>query len=392
LLNALGWREDDQQRLKDQHVRLLDIDAVLAGKRRGLIDAAEAEDMLGAYDLRKIDQDRLEELALSLPGIADLMRYADRQVAIQSNIAPDSLTKGPPQALVEQSKVLGIEADSLAVLWANHFSLLPSPLAVQAYFRGYISLDMCHACLASDGLAQEQWQNYIDLQRPVLPARTVPSYLAAGIIDQPRALDILRQNGYSDNDARLLIEFGLHKIKPSHVAAVDSLHGLTRSTITALYADGVMERATAAQHLEQLGLGADAAELTLQLVDINQHAQERRAEIGLIEAQAKAGEYDITEASNRLGAIGATPTETARALASIERATAVKAKLPSESQVESMYKHSIIDRKTALFTLGQLGYSATWAERLTQLAEASNRATTTSGSTAPANPTGQPAS
>jgi hypothetical protein len=266
-------------------------------------------------------------------------------------------------------KPTGLSLDAIQKLWVNHFTLLPPPLAASAYFRSYINRPQLDALLSAAGLVPEQWQNYLDLQRPMLPARAVPAYLAAGVISEQRAVDILRAAGYADPDVNAIIALGKAHTKAPQVAAVTQLHGASFSMVEQLYDAGTLTRAESTDLLTRLGMDPEAVGLALTLIDVRHAAAERKAHTESIVAQVQLGKLSYEDAQDQLSRLGLTDTETSRALTQIQRASQVKHKLPSEPQIMDMYQVGILNRADALSALGLLGYDSTWAERLVTLQE-----------------------
>lgn len=375
-LRVLGWREDDANRLREGHKRLPDATTAIRWRRRGFIGEEELDALLAAAGARDVDRERLKQDEIRQLGAGDVLSYIDRSGLVAANIAPKSLNAQPPPEVLESLAPLGIDARGAAVLWSNHFATLAAPDAVQAWFRGYISLDMLHAVLRSTGLVEEQWQNYIDLQRPLFTVRNVPTLLGAGILNQAQAMDILLKNGYEQVDADRMVRFALGKKKPDTTASADQLHGLTTAAVTQLYDAGAIDREQATVLLKHLDLGEEAAQLTLTLRDVKRQAEERASEADIVIAEARAGLHTFQEAEAALHQLGLSSTETSRALTDLTHSLTARTKLPSEAQIVGMFKHGLLSRAAAAQTLGLVGYSDAWAELLIQLAEGEQHAST----------------
>jgi len=370
VLTAKGWREDDIARLITAHKRLPDIAQAISWYHRGGLGISELYDVLRAFDLREADIARTEEASWLLPGAADVFTYIDRKAAIVGNDAPISLNTEPEDAVIEALKQIGIPRRTADMLWVNHFQLLPPALAVIAWFRRYINLNQLEGFLGAAGIAKEQWQNFIDLQRPLLPARSIPAYIAAGVVTEGEGMDMIRAQGYDEVTAKRIIDFALHKAHATTAKVAGELHGLTVSTVTDLYKAGSLPAAQALSMLIELGHSTEAAHLELQLIDIRQLHAERQGEAALIVAQALAGSLSFEQAQAELSTLGLSATELAKYTTQIHKLLQARTKLPSEAQVLGMYKHLIIERTDAAATLHLMGYSDVWTERLIKLEEA----------------------
>jgi hypothetical protein len=379
VLKAWGWTEADAARIRQAHKRLPDPASAIAWTHRGLLGEDELSNILTAYDLREADKQRMDEASWLLPDAGNLFLLYDRAAARAMPGVADSLKLGAPTVIIDALKRASIPEDVTTLLWSNHLQLIPPQLACQAWFRGYINRAQLDALLTASAIAPEQQQNYIDLQRPLLPARSVPSYIAAGVLTELEGLDIIRGQGYSDVDANRIINFALHKTKPASQQAASALHGLTVAAIEQLYDAGTLTREQATEFMLEAGMGAEAATLTLTLRDVQSQHALRAAETALIIAKAQSGHLTFDEAQAELGGIGLTTTEVAKATTALERALTAKTKLPSETQIFALLHHGLISRAAAAQVLGLIGFSESWAELLLQLHGAAN-------GTSPANP------
>lgn len=376
ILLANGWREDDAKRFIAAAKVLPDLQTAIAWWRRGLLSEEELRGIIAAANFRPEDVDRLIAGSAQLVQLDDGLRYYTRIAAQLDGVGAASIRQQIPDELEASLRHLNISISTLQALWSNHWQLLPPQLAVSAYFRGYVNLPQLKGLLSAAAIPDELHQLYIDLQRPLPSLRNIPAMLKAGILNGSEAQSKLEQLGYSLADADHIIQLALHKTAPAGTANGDELHGLTIAAVSQLYDAGTITADHAAALYARLGMGAEAVQLTLTLHDLRRDAAERRAHAELILSQAKAGHIGYTEAQAQLHGANLTSTEVDRYMAQLERAAQVRAKLPSEAQVMQLLKHEIIDRATAAETLGLLGYSDTWTERLLTLAEGQANAPT----------------
>ena len=280
---------------------------------------------------------------------------------------PSSLNSPAPQAVRDAARLNGIGTAATQAAWESHWIILPAQMAVEAHFRGYLSRAQCEAVLRAHGLAPEQHANYIDLQRPVIPARSAPAMVRAGVLDLGRAQQIMREQGYRPEDIELLIAYAGARAGDDDPEAASELSGLGRGTVTALYTDGAMEREQAIGMLRSLGMGGEAADLTLDMIDLREQAAERKAERDLLIAQARAGVIETTDAEARMFELGLTSAETARAVTALTREREARTKIPGVSTLTAMRKQMLIDDAEYLAHVERLGYSRLWAERFLAL-------------------------
>lgn len=379
LLTMNGWREDDARRLVVAAKLLPDTPTAISWYRRGLMGEEELRQVIAATNLRPEDIDRAIAGSSQLSGLEDIMRALDRTAASRSGVADSALGSVAPDELEAAARHLNLTVSALTTAWRNHWQLLPPPLAVVAYFRGYINLPQLQGLLCAAAIPSELQSVYIDLQRPLPSLRNIPAMLKAGVLNAAEAQAKLQQLGFSLADSDHIIQLALHKTAAVGNANGEELHGLTVAAVGQLYDAGTITADRASALFSRLGMGAEAVTLTLALHDLRRDAAERRAIAEHIIAQARAGHIEHDEAQAQLHAANLTTAEVERYLAQLERATQTRAKLPSEAQVMQMLKHEVIDRAEAARTLGLIGYSDLWTERLIQLEEGRERAAAAAG-------------
>jgi len=333
----------------------LSLDGYLAGlKRLGYSDASAA---------------LIYKSAFSPPAIADEIMAVDRMPLILSAalISADKLQV--PDTVLIAAQASGISAQAAARAWENHFRLYSPQEAVNAFYRGYVTRTQLTALLLSAAIPEALHDNIIDLNRPLIPARNITTLIVQGIIDEIDGMNILQARGYSLADANRLVQIERAAAKPSQSAVSADLHGLTQSTVFQLYDAGTLNADQVTTLLLELGLGADAITAMLALHDVKAAADFRASQVDLIVAQAKAGELTYTDALGALGGLGLTDAEVNKALAKLQTKQADNVKMPTESQLSSMYHYGILSRTALADALALLGFSTGWAELLIQLGE-----------------------
>jgi hypothetical protein len=388
MLKAQGWDDNDAELLLNSSAVELGPDALLELVRRGLLSADEAAVALERQGFRQFDVARFMETRWRLLGLADLFALHDRLGAGSQNNDFPTLGAEPPEELKSLAAKIGIDEPSARVLWSNHWRLLSPELAVMAYFRGYINAPQLDRCLAQAAIPPELRQNFIDLQRPVIPFRSVSTLVGQGIVSGPEAIDILRSRGFTDRDATWLLEISHKAAAQPQAQAHADLHGLTKQTTLALYDAGTIARDEAHSTLLSLGLAEHAASAELDLHDVRAAHAQRAADIDEIIARARTGELALEDADAQLVALQLSETERAKASARLRRSVRSGLKMPSDVQILGMWKKAIIDDAEALDALQLAGYSELWANRLLELEATRGSKAPGSSGTAGAAPTG----
>ncbi len=367
MLAALGWQSSDIELLLNSAQTELGSDTLLELVRRGLLKEDEAAVALERQGMRQFDAGVYLASRWRLLGLADVITLTDRALSAGAGKSFPTLAQEPPAELSAFASKLGIDAESARVLWSNHWRLLTPELSVQAYFRGYINADQLDTALAQASIPPELRQNYIDLQRPLIPFRSITTLMGQGIVSDQDALAILRSRGFSDRDANWLVQIQRAGSAPSQAKAASELHGLTKQTVLQLYEAGTATRDEARAQLLELGLAEHAADAELSLHDVRTSHAERMAEIDDVIAQARAGLMPVQDAEGQLAALNLTAAELARARGKLHRTVRSGTKMPSDTQLLAMWKKGIIDDATTMEALQLSGYSEMWTQALIDL-------------------------
>jgi hypothetical protein len=245
--------------------------------------------------------------------------------------------------------------------WTGAYNTLPASAWLSLYWRGQASLGELTEVLFRDKVPPELIANWIDSQRPLIPFRTVPAMLTAGLLSESDAIAYLQKHGYSLEDAVLLMKYATRQTKSSKAATASAQKGISEAQAKTAYEDGLIGRDQYLALLAAHGWDAAAAQLEVQLTDIALETRDRK-QIGTdIVNEFQAGMIDQRTALQQLAQSGYTPAEQAAVLRKLTSARASKAKTPSEAELRAFAKADIITADEYQQNLVVLGYSPAWA-------------------------------
>lgn len=339
---------------------------------RGFIDEVEFLELAFQHGFDNVQARLMLKDAQRPPAIGDAFEAWNRSYASFANSSHGSLNDPPPDVLKLAGRQAGLSPEYVETAWRAHWALLAPAQVIDAYFKGFLSWEQATHLLLAQGLPSEFHATYRDLLRPTIPARSAMSMVRAGILDPGRLVELMRREGWREEDIELLVAFGTRDDGETTSEQADTLHGLSQTTVLALYDDGVLDRETATSLLTRLGIGSEAAELQLMLRDVERQARERKSLRASVVARTKSGALTIEEAYNELTREGFTTREIEQTLTEIERARNHQDKQPSVGSLSRMVKNGIIGPEDYKEAVVRAGYSDAWAERLLQLALLSN--------------------
>lgn len=310
---------------------------LLAMWRRGHITRDDA-----ALGLRQgyLRNDWVEQVLALRHDVLSAMELV--QAAVQDQVPYDEA-----KARADQ---VGIDGGDFDILYRTAGNP-PGPMELlNLWVRGYIS-----EADVDQGLRESRLKNkWIPALKALavrkVPMRTITTLLRNGAIDHDRAQRMLRELGYSVDDAEAIIASAtVHHTAQHREASI--------TTIRELYVERIIDRAAAQADLVRAGLTEQAADLTLTLADSSAAQRLRRAAITRIHNLYVAHHETVAQASQRLDQLGVPADQRDYMLQiwSLEERANVHELTPA--QVVSAGKRGLLDQQAVLNRLVRYGYS-----------------------------------
>lgn len=277
-------------------------------------------------------------------GVADAV-----DAAVEGQITMDAAT-----AIAYEN---GISAENFRILY-NTRGNPPAPGELSDMVRrGVIPVDgtgpdvLSFVQGISEGATKDKWIKAFEQIMTVLPAEgRVTTMLRNGVIDRAQAISYYQQLGY-DQAAATAFADEASAVKTS----ADKL--LAKSDVIALYADGAIDRTTAASLLGDLGYDATEADQILTIQDLHSATQATNAAISRIQSYYIARKIDNNGAVNALNALNVPASQQTALITAWSIARTSNVKLLTESQIADAWAYAIIDTSSAITELMALGYT-----------------------------------
>jgi hypothetical protein len=297
----------------------------------------------------------------------DYINVYGRNVARADGLFRESFGSEPPNEAVQLGELNAIAADVVRSMWLAHWALPGIQSGIALFFRGLLSQTQLNDYLTALNVPVELQQSLVELERPLIPFRTVPAMLAAGVINEGEALDILQHHGYTQQDAERLIDFALKRGKSSKATTAGDLHALSVSIADTMFNDGILNQQQYVEVLTEHGFSTDAANLMVQLAQLKASTKERADAAAQIVAEVQLGLLQASDAQNLLFNANYTQAEVAKYLKQITAAIKSNAKQPSLSDLDKFFKKGLLDENGYLARAQSIGYSASDAQLFLQL-------------------------
>lgn len=340
---------------------------IIVSLARGYMGDAQGADYFKAALVPESIQGVLQGLAEELvsPGKMTLMR--GRQMAAEGGFLVDSLTSKPPEDISRQYKRSLTEDGTADLDWLAHWDIPSAAWWVDAYFRGLKTHTELENAFTALRIPRELWEDIIAVEEELPPVWLVPDIVKTGVWGKDQAVPTLMKLGFSEANASVLYEYGKAAGNTAAAATAADLARVSLGNARTAYDDGLITRDMYVQVLLDHGYSQDAADLTVNLAEYELQQAQLKSRGDLLVEEVKLGYLTPAQAESQLYDLGMATLQVARYMDKIESARVLNAKLPSESQVEAMYKKGIITIDDALGTLSLLGYNQTWSERIIKL-------------------------
>ena len=189
-----------------------------------------------------------------------------------------------------------------------------------------------------------------ELRRKLIPPREIVTALEHGAVDQPTAVQKIMEDGYSAEDAHILVASGVGAKLTSHKANIVT-------AIEAAYEAFLIPRTDALTLIEQMGYDQAEAEFVLQGADFRQSARIVTHAVNAVHSRYVAHRIDRNTASGDLDALGVPASQRDFLLHMWDVEVSANVKVLTEAQIVKAVNKNLINPDDGQARLVALGYS-----------------------------------
>lgn len=331
---------------------------------RGIIDQERFDNQLEAqgYDAPMIM--RLIKGGISPLSVNVAIAAHANRVAGEHRFFEGTYLSPPPQEVIDAAHASRVDAVEAARAWQAHWNVLPIPTAITLWQRGDLTRSQVKIVVEQNGFPPELTDQFIAAQTELISARSVPTLVEDGELDEHEARSILKSRGFDDHDANLLVDHAVALRKAKQTKLSTEKTKLSVGELQAAFRDSIIDEDTYRHLLTTHGLVGEDLELTVALDKFAINKALKTDEINTIEAEVKLGLRSIDDALDELGRLGLTPHERERIAVRLKQTKRGAAKTLDVSQLDKALLSKIIDKDRYIAGLKSLGYSDDDAEIL----------------------------
>lgn len=315
--------------------------------RRGFIDRSRFERGIIQGPLRKEWFDVLEKLQyqrMSTVDAADAVNQGHMELGAAQEIAQaNGLT---PEDFATLIQIAGAPPGVDFITEALNRGFIDDATFADAFFESRIKNKYVHL--------------FSEMRYRLIPQETVRLLYRNGVYSRDATLDTLKKHGFTDTDAQALVSL-------EETRQDGTTKELTRAQIVDMYEVRQIDLETALQFLFALGYSENNARAMIELADLKRLNKYINSAVNRIKAAFLAGRMDESAASASLDALGV-PVDMRDDLFTIwdiDRTTISKTLTPS--QIRQAFKANKLSEGDALARLRAQGYDETDAGLFLQL-------------------------
>lgn len=274
-------------------------------------------------------------------------------------VVQNHLDEASARSILEQN---GIDPANYDVLYQNAGRPPGPEQMLNAWNRGVAGVDQAvvEQSIREGDIKDKYVDVLVGLREHLLPQKTVVAGVHQGVISDTDALAMLLRLGISATNAGYLIAEG-HNLKTATHKSVSA------SQIETAYEDGSLTRADAQAHLVTLGYLAADATFILDLVDVKWEQALHNASVARVKAQYVAGRIDRNTASNELDTIGVAAAHRDLYLAQWTIVASTPTRTLTEAQLTKSYREGLLTEAQFRARLTAMGFASADVDLITAL-------------------------
>lgn len=382
VITAAGGNDADVQAFKGAAQSLIQPGTLLDWLARGIIAEQFFVDQCTAQGYTPEQIALLIKGGISTPDVRLAIAAEGNALAAANNWFATTYGSAPSDEVWNSAHAGRVDDDDVRRLWEAHWQAMPIQTAITLFFRGQMNRAEVTTVIAQNNFPPDMVDLFISAQADLIENRTIPTLLTEGAINETEALLKLKERGFSDDDANLLIQAALLKKKAVPKPAVSKAAELSQGAAETAFRDGVIDETQFRADLALHGMDVADIEITVNVAKFTIAKATKTETTATLKAQLALGQIAMADALAALYKAGFTNDEVARFQASVAHAKKQAAKLPSEANIIKMHKAGLIDDTQLMAALDALGYAAPWDQLMFDLITGENNPAFVAGGTA----------
>lgn len=407
--------------LTDLSMFLADANMALDWWYRGIIGDDDLTANLQAHGFEPEDIDAYKAGSVFIPALADLIRWLNFGIITQdqfaSNMKVMRYDDGQIQAILtsyqdrETAQTLsqldgilnsssagflnstlnlpvpatvqlagqrqGLHPDLTRYVWLSHWQIPEVQTFIQAYFRGIRTLTEVQQRMTIANIPPELWDDLIETARPLIPFRSIPSFISKGYLTQEEGQSELAAHGYDLHHQQILLASVAMPKSTVTATAATTIHTLSIANARELWGMGAISDSQYTTILEAHGYTSDTAALQLKADSVSEHVKAQKATLVDYTAQVESGTMTLDDATQQLTLQGFSSAQVSKFTLAIAKYQKISQKIPSIGDLNKFLKAQLITLDQYTQALQTMGWADPWLSAYIGLVSSGGVAATT---------------
>lgn len=350
-LSWQGWTEQQLRAARLAAEQRLGVNEIILANYRGEISETDALTRLGQLGIPPDDARVLFNLGEQIPGPADLVRFALREVwndGVASQYGYDQGDTGEFALWMEKQ---GLSSEWVKAYWRAHWEIPSSGQMIEMFHRKQIGYDTLVDGLKVNDIAPGWIDPLLGITYSLLTRVDVKRALRYGLYTYDEVLEEYRQQGYDERRAGILAQIAMKE-------TIDETAGLTRAAIVKAYTKGRLSRSDAIDQLGSIGILGEIASFYLEQADYDRQDAVLDRKVDNVEKRYLAGVLGEQDALSELAALGVPGEEARLDLDDWKLAKQTRVRRPTRSNLDEFFLQGVIGTDSYTQEMDTLGYQS----------------------------------
>ena len=317
--------------------------------RRGIIEESALTTKLRQLRFSENDIGNLKRVTEFYPQPQDLIRFAVREVYTPAAIEKFGMREDMPDEFIEAAGKGSVPPEQAENYWMAHWEL-PSPAQVFEMFqRDIIDKDTMMMGLKALDIMPFWRDKLTGIAYNTLTRVDIRRMHAMGVLDDQQTEDAYRHQGYSPENAELMLRF-------TQEYNSGDTKGITRASVLSSYKEGMITDAQLKEYLEMLGYSDSVVSYWMSVAEYEKTADEIEEVRSDLFLQYRLGLIDMSDLRVELGYHDLPATYIEAQIVKEERQPTKKIKVPSRTDLESWWKKGVISEEGFYKRVVAMGY------------------------------------
>ncbi len=348
-LREMGFNDQVIDMMVKTRQSLLSVGDIQTLYNRGELSETEAHQRLKEMGFDARERKEILSLAGYIPTVPDFIRMAVREVFTPDIAQKYGLFEDYPEELTRLAKMAGLNPEYAKYYWAAHWDLPSMTEGFEMYHRGIITYDELKTLLRSLDVMPYWREKLIKLSETPFTRVDVRRMYQLGVLSFEEMVKAYQDLGYSKEKAEKMARF-------VQTDVMEEERNLSKTEVTTLYREGVLNRDDAFSFLRDLGYPEEHANYILALEDMRISAERFRLIKSAVKRRYVRGLIDRNDVVVLLSKWGISSQEIEKAVEAWDLEKEEVSAIPTKAELFRFFKKGIIDRETLKDMLRKLGY------------------------------------